>query len=161
MNTTVQNRQHPQAGKPQPRASRRQSQAQRRGGYVVSILINAVLIFLLDAHPGWRAVPFLTPATAQVIGLFTLTLAAGIAANVMYFIADPPRLRAFGDLVTLTFTLVASVRIWEVFPFAFHGSMAFWSDIVRVLLIIAIVGACIGLLYSLVVLVRGKPRPAL
>lgn len=160
MNTTVQDRQNPQAGFPQPRARRRQSQAQRRGGYVVSILINAVLIFLLDAHPGWRAVPFLTPATAQVIGLFTLTLAAGIAANVVYFIADPPRLRAFGDLVTLTISLVTTVRILQVFPFVFHGSMAFWSGTVHVILIIAIVGTCIGLLYSLVVLVRGKPRAA-
>jgi hypothetical protein len=154
MNTTVRTRQRPRAER------RRQSQAQRRGGYVVSILINAVLLFLLDAHPGWRAVPFLTPATAQVIGLFTLTLAAGIAANVVYFIADPPRLRACGDLVTLTIALVTTVRIWQVFPFAFHGSMSFWSEIVRVLLIIGIAGTCLGLLYSLVVLVGGKARPA-
>jgi hypothetical protein len=139
-------------------AGRQRSQGARRGGYVVSILINAVLIYLLDAHPGWRAVPFLTPATAQVIGLFTLTLAAGIAANVVYFIADAPRLRAFGDLITLTISLVTALRVWEVFPFAFHGSMAFWAVIVRILLVIGIVGMCIGLLYSLVTLVRGKPR---
>ena len=156
MNTTLRNRYEPEMGKRQPRAGRRRSPAQRRGGYFMSILINAVLIFLLDAHPGWRAVPFLTPATAQVIGLFTLTLAAGIAANVVYFIADPPRLRALGDLVTLTISLVTTLRVWEVFPFAFHGSMAFWSVIVRVVLITGIVGECIGLLYSLVVLVNGK-----
>ena len=142
----------------QPQARRQRSVAARRGGYVVSILINAVLIYLLDAQPGWRAVPFLTPATAQVIGLFTLALAAGIAANVLYFIADPPRLRAFGDLITLTISLVATVRILQVFPFAFHGSMAFWTSIVRILLIVGIVGVCIGLVYSLVILVRGKTR---
>ena len=160
MSATVRNRQDPQAGSPQLRARRWQSRAQRRAGYVGSILVNAVLIFLLDAHPGWTAVPFLTPATAQVIGLVTLTLAAGIAANIMYFVADPPRLRAFGDLVTLTISLVTTARIWQVFPFAFHGSMEFWSTIFRVILIIGIVGACIGLLYSLVVLITGKRRPA-
>ena len=158
MNTTVGNQQRPRAGQPQTRTRRRQSQAQRRGGYFGSILVNAVLIFLLDAHPGWRAVPFLTPATAQVIGLVTLTLAAGIGANVVYFIADPPRLRAFGDLVTLTISLITTVRVLAVFPFAFHGSVAYWSVIVRVILVVGIVGVCIGLLYSLVVLVRGKPR---
>jgi hypothetical protein len=136
--------------------ARQQSRGARRGGSVASILINAVLIYLLDAHPGWRAVPFLTPATAQVIGLFTLTLAAGIAANVVYLIADPPRLRAFGDLVTLTISLVTALRVWQVFPFAFHGSMTFWAVIVRILLIIGIVGTCIGLVYSLVILIKGK-----
>lgn len=150
MSTAVRNRH-------QPRAGRQMSRARRRGGNVGSILINAVLIFLLDAHPGWRSVPFLTPATTQVVGLVTLTLAAGLAANVMYFLADPPRLHAFGDLVTLAISLVTTVRVWQVFPFAFHGSMAFWSAIVRAILIIGIVGACIGLLYSLVILVRGKP----
>jgi hypothetical protein len=157
MTTTVRNR---QSNQQQPRTGRQQSQAGRRGGYVVSILINAVLIFLLDAHPGWHAVPFLTPATEQVIGLVTLTLAAGIAANVVYFIADPPRLRAFGDLVTLTISLITTVRVLEVFPFAFHGSMAYWSVVVRVLLIVGIVGVCFGLLYSLVILIKGKPRAA-
>jgi hypothetical protein len=142
----------------QAQAGRQRSVAARRGGYVVSILINAVVIYLLDAQPGWRALPFLTPATAQVIGLITLTLAAGIAANVLYFIADPPRLRAFGDLITLTISLVTTVRIVQVFPFAFHGSMAFWTQIVWILLIVGIVGVCIGLVYSLVILVRGKPR---
>lgn len=153
MSATVRNRQRLRAG-------RQPSRARRRGGNVGSIVINAVLIFLLDAHPGWRSVPFLTPATAQVIGLVTLTLAAGLVANLMYLMADPPRLRAFGDLVTLTISLVTTVRVWQVFPFAFHGSMAFWSVIVRAILIIGLVGAFIGLLYSLVILVRGKPRQA-
>jgi hypothetical protein len=35
--------------------------------------------------------------------------------------------------------------------------MAFWTVLVRILLIIGIVGTCIGLVYSLVTLVRGKP----
>jgi len=142
----------------QPQAGQQRSRGARRGGYVLSVLINAVLIYLLDAHPGWRAVPFLTPATAQVIGLFTLTLAAGIAANILYFIADPPRLHAFGDLVTLTISLVTAARIWQVYPFAFRGSMAFWALIVRMLLVIGIAGMCIGLVYSLVILISGKRR---
>lgn len=142
----------------EPRQTARQrSRGARRGGNVGSILINAVLIFLLDAHPGWRAVPFLTPAAAQVIGLITLTLATGIAANVVYLIADPPRLRAFGDLITLTISLVTALRVWQVFPFAFHGSMAFWAVIIRILLMVGIVGTCIGLVYSLVILIKGKP----
>jgi len=136
------------------------SRAARRGGNLVSIIINAVLLYLLNAHPGWQSISFLTPATSQVIGLVTATLVAGIVANVIYFIAEPRWLRAIGDLVTLTITLVAMVRVWEVFPFAFHGSMAFWSTVVRVVLIVGIAGASIGLLYSLSVLIRGTARVA-
>jgi hypothetical protein len=130
------------------------SRAGRRGGYLVSIAINGILLYLLDAHPGWQSVSFLTPATAQVIGLVNLMLWAGIVANSIYFIADPPPLRAVGDLVTLTIGLVATLRVWDVFPFVFHGSVAFVEVIARVVLIIGIVGACIGILYSVVTLIR-------
>lgn len=141
-----------------PERNRRQSRAARRGGNLVSIIINAVVLYLLNAHPGWRSISFLTPATAQVIGLVTLTLVAGIVANAVYFIAEPRWLRAIGDLATLTIALVTMVHVWEVFPFAFHGSMAFWSVIVRVILMIGIVGASIGILYSFGVLIKGTVR---
>lgn len=133
---------------------RQRSHASRRGGYLVSIVINGVLLYLLNAHPGWQSMPFLTPATAQVIGLVNLMLWAGIAVNCVYVIADPPPLRALGDLVTLIITLVTTIRVWDVFPFAFHGSVAFMAVFLRVVLIIAIVGASIGILYSVVTLIR-------
>jgi hypothetical protein len=134
------------------------SPASRRAGYLVSIAINGVLLYLLDAHPGWQSIAFLTPATAQVIGLVNLMLWAGVVANGIYFIADPPPLRAVGDLVTLTIGLVTTLRVWDVFPFAFHGSVAFVAVIARVVLIIGIVGACIGILYSVVTLIRSLAR---
>lgn len=137
-----------------PGRKQRQSHASRRGGYLVSVLINAVLLYLLDVHPGWRSMSFLTPATAQVIGLVNLTLWAGIVANCVYFVADLPPLRALGDLVTLSIALLTTIRVLEVFPFAFHGSAAFVAVIARVVLIIGIVGASIGLLYSAVTLLR-------
>jgi hypothetical protein len=133
---------------------RQRSRASRRGGYLVSIAINGVLLYLLDAHPGWESMSFLTPATAQVIGLVNLTLWAGIVANGVYFMADPPPLRAAGDLVTLTIALVTMFRVLDVFPFAFHGSVAFVAVVARVVLIVGIVGASIGLLYSVVTLIR-------
>ena len=141
-----------------PVRRQQRSHASRRGGYLVSVLINAILLYLLDAHPGWQSMSFLTPATAQVIGLVNLTLAAGIVANCVYFAADPPALRALGDLVTLSIALLTTIRVLEVFPFAFHGSAAFVAVIARVVLVIGIVGASIGLLYSLVTLLRSLFR---
>jgi len=135
--------------------TRQRSRGAKRGSNVVSIVINGVLLYLLDAHPGWQSMSFLTPATAQVIGLVNLTLWSGIVANAVYFIAEPRWLRAIGDVVTLSIALVTTVRIWEVFPFAFHGSIAFVSEVLRVFLMIGIVGTSIGILYSLGVLIAG------
>jgi hypothetical protein len=137
---------------------RQRSRASRRGGYLVSIAINGVLLYLLNAHPDWQSMSFLTPATAQVIALVNLTLWAGLAANAVYLIADPPPLHALGDLVTLTIAVVTALRVWDVFPFAFHGSVAFVAVIARVVLIIGIVGASIGILYSVVTLIRSLVR---
>jgi len=126
---------------------------------LATIIINAVLLYLINAHPGWQSVSFLTPATEQVIGLVNLALAVGIAVNVLYFAVKPRRLRAIGDLIMLIIGLITALRIWQVFPFAFHGSAAYWSTIIRALLVIGIAGTCLAILASLVALARGA-RPA-
>lgn len=137
---------------------RRPPQAARRGGNVASIIINAVMLYLLDIHPGWRSISFLTPAAAQVTGLVNLTLWAGIASNAVYFAAEPRWLRAIGDLTTLTIALVTLIRVLGVFPFAFHGSAAFVAVIVRAVLIAGTIGASIGIIYSIAVLIRTVTR---
>lgn len=132
----------------------RPSTAVRRGGYVASIMIGAALLFVLNGWPGWQALPFLTSDTTQVLWLVNLSLAAGLAANAIYLFYDPPWLRSLGDLVTTAIGLAAAVRVWQVFPFSFQGSAAGWSTALRVLLIVVIVGSCIGILVNLVRLVR-------
>ena len=132
----------------------RPSTAVRRGGYVAGIIIGAALLFVLDGWPGWQALPFLTSDTSQVLWLVNLSLAAGLAVNAVYLFYDPPWLRTLGDLVTAAFGLAAAVRVWQVFPFGFQGSAAAWSTVLRVLLIVAIVGSCIGILVHLVSLAR-------
>ena len=133
--------------------SRGPSRGAKRGGNLVSIIINGVLLYLINAHPGWYAAPFLTPSAAHVVGLVNLTLAAGIVANIVYLIAEPRWLRAIGDVATLTIAVVTTVRILQVFPFVFHGSWAFMTVLAPVLLILGIAGASIGILYSVAVLI--------
>ena len=62
--------------------------------------------------------------TGQVLWLVNLSLAAGIAANVVYLAYDPPWVRSLGDLVTTGIGLAAAIRIWQVFPFALSSG---WS----------------------------------
>jgi hypothetical protein len=123
----------------------------RRVGYCLAIGLGVALLVVLNAWPGWQAIPFLTSSTSQVLWLVNLSLAAGIAANVVYLAYDRPWVKSLGDLATTGIGLAAVIRIWQVFPFALPTG---WSAAVRVLLAVAIAGSCIALVAQLVSLAR-------
>jgi hypothetical protein len=131
--------------------ARRPSAGTRRVGYLLAIFISAVLLVILNGSPGWQAIPFLTSDTSQVLWLVNLSLAAGIAANLVYLVYDAPWLKTLGDLVTTGIGLAAAIRIWQVFPFDLSSG---WTTAMRVLLIIAIAGSCIALVVQIVTLAR-------
>ena len=131
--------------------ARRPSAGARRAGYSLAIGFSAALLFVLNGSPGWQAIPFLTSATDQVLWLVNLSLAAGIAANVVYLVHDSPGVKLPGDLITTGIGLVTAIRIWQVFPFALSSG---WSTAVRVLLAIGIAGSCIALVAQVVSLAR-------
>lgn len=143
-------------------ASRRQrpTPAQRRSGYVGAILVNGVFLYALNRWPGWDAAPFLTPDTERVLGIITASIITGIVANAVYLLADPPRLRALGEIVTSAVGLAAVIRVWRVYPFDFSGDFP-WDTVARVVLVLGMVGCGIGILAALVRLVRPpRARPA-
>ena len=123
----------------------------RRAGYGIGILFGAALLVILNGSPGWQAIPFLTSDTSQVLWLVNLSLAAGIAANLVYLAYDPPWLKSLGDLITTAIGLAAAIRIWQVFPFDLSSG---WSTAVRVLLIVVIAGSCVALAVQIVALAR-------
>jgi hypothetical protein len=131
--------------------ARRRPAGTRRAGYGIAIGLSVALLVVLNAWPGWQAIPFLTSATSQVLWLVNLSLAAGIAANVVYPAYDRPWVKSFGDLATTGIGLAAAIRIWQVFPFALPSG---WAIVVRVLLVVAITGSCIALVAQLVSLAR-------
>ena len=54
----------PRAAKPPAASARRPRPASRRAGYLVAVVVNAVLLFVLNGQPGWQVLPFLTSETA-------------------------------------------------------------------------------------------------
>ena len=144
---------------PSAGAARRPSAAARRVGYLVGVVVSAALLFVLNAQPGWQALPFLTSDTSQVMGLVNLSLAVSLAVNVVYLFYDPPWLKSLGDLITCGIGLAVAIRIWQVFPFVFHGSSAWWSTAVRDLLILVIVGSAISIVVQAVSLARRAIHP--
>ena len=139
---------------PPTTAARRPSAAARRVGYLVGIVVSVALLVILNGQPGWQALPFLTSDTSQVIGLVNLSLAVSLSVNVVYLFYDPPWLKSLGDLITSGIGLAVAIRIWQVFPFAFHSSAAWWSTAIRVLLVLVIVGSAISIVVQAVSLAR-------
>lgn len=131
----------------------------RRAGYAVAILVNAILLYAINGWPGWEAVPFLTDDTTRVLGWVNASIVVNIVANAVYLVVDPPRLRAFGELVTSVVALYALTRIWQVFPFDFGADDTVpWTTVARVVLVVAIVGTILAVLVSLVQVATGRKR---
>lgn len=129
----------------------------RRAGYIGSIVVNLVLLWLINGWPGWEAVPFLTDRTVLVIGAVNASIIARVVADAVNVALDLPRPRALGDIVSIGFGLAALVQIWQVFPLDVIGTG--WETVARVLLVIALVGSVIGIVEAFVRLVRGRfPR---
>ncbi|PRZ05175.1 hypothetical protein BCE75_108154 [Isoptericola sp. CG 20/1183] len=130
--------------------------AARRVGYVLGVLVNVLLLVLVHGWPGWESVPFLTPETAEVLGEVDAAIVVGIVANLGYLVADPPWLRALGDVVTAAVGLVATIAVWNVFPFEFTGQTFPWDTVLRVLLVAGMVGSVVAIVVALVRLARGS-----
>jgi hypothetical protein len=126
----------------------------RRGGYAASIVVNILMLVLINAWPGWQAVPFLTASTVLVVGAVNASIVARAVADLVNLIFDLPRLRALGDIVSICFGLVALARIWQVFPLDVIGTG--WETVARVVLVLGIFGSIIGIIEAFVRFVRGR-----
>lgn len=137
----------------QPRATRTGSGG-RRAGYVVAAVINLVLWFLANVDPGWQAVWFLSPSTAQLLPLFNLVILAQAAANVLYAIFDSTGLKRFLEVPLTLLSLWLAVRVLVVFPFDFGPDGGIWSQIVHVIAFVGVFGTAIALIVNIAQLVK-------
>ena len=140
------------------RPRRRPSLAARRFGYLVAAAANVVLVIVIQVSPGWSAAPFLTDAAADVIPLLTLSLAAGIVANVVWFLTDPLWLRSLGDMITAAISVVLLGRVLALFPFTFDDGSTL-RTVFRLVLVVALVGTAIAVVAHLVAIIRHLAQP--
>jgi hypothetical protein len=132
--------------------------AGRRVGYAGAIIVGLLLLGLLNVWPGWWTVPFLTAETEQVLGIVNLSLWVGVITNAVLLFIDRRWLKAAVNTVSTAVGLVATVVIWQVFPFDFSD---WWFDatvLVRVLLILGIIGSVIGIVFAIGTLMRELVR---
>jgi hypothetical protein len=129
----------------------------RRIGYSVAILVNLLIYGFINVWPGWESFDFITPQAADVVPWVNLSIGVSILVNVIYLVSDRVRVKALGEIVTSTVSLVVSAVVLDVFPFDFSGYAFPWELLTRFILIVAIIGSAISVLVNLWRFVRG-PR---
>lgn len=132
-----------------PPTAGRHSPSARRFGYVVAILVNLVLLYLVNVWPGWQALGFLTADTELVIDWVNLSFGVAIVINAVYVFRDPLWLKALGDAMSAAVSFVVTLALLQTFPFDFSAYAFNWDIVVRILLWIALVGSAIGVLAAL------------
>jgi hypothetical protein len=137
-----------------PAAISRSTPTVRRIGYALAVVVNLGILLLTVVWPGWEAVPFLTPATAEVIPLFVASLSVGMAVNVINLIVDSRVVWSLGEIVGAIFAFAVALSLWQVFPFDFSSSLVDWTLFVRFFLGVVMFGCAVGVISHVVMLIR-------
>lgn len=140
------------------RGRARASAGARRTGYVLTIVVNAIVLYIVNNILGWDLLPFLTGDFASVLPLLQLSLLATIAVNVVYLSYDEPTFRSVMQLGLSGISLAVLLRLYDVFPFDFSGYDPVWGTVARVALILAIGGTGVGIVVELGRLVGALAR---
>jgi len=136
-------------------AKTRPSPTARRSGYVVAVLVNAVLLYAVNNLLAWDILSFLTDDFEQVIPIINVSLGAAILVNLIYLSYDAGWFKSLSQIGLLGISMAATVRLYQVFPFDF-GEGSGWTTVTRWVLILAMVGVAIGVIAELGKLVTGK-----
>ena len=128
--------------------------AARRGGYVVAIAINLVMLYVANHLLAWDLLPFLTADFERVLLLINISLVATILVNAVYLGYDQGWFRSLGQVGLNLISLVVGIRMYQVFPFDFSAYEFSWATVVRVMIVLGIVGLAIGTVAELVKLAR-------
>ena len=108
----------------------------------------------MNVRPGWRELPFLTESFTQVLWLINLSIIVSATVNAIYLVFDPAWFKSVAQILVLTVGLVASIRMWQVFPFDFSAYSFNWAGLTRVLLALGIVGSIVAIVTELVRLAK-------
>jgi hypothetical protein len=115
-------------------------------GYVVAVGVNLLMLVVALNILEWGWLGFLTTEFEKVLPWVSLTLVASIIANLVYQFDDGPVVRSLGEMVTNLISILATYRVFRVFPFDFSGYQFDWAPVTRAVLILAMAGAGVGMI---------------
>lgn len=123
------------------------SPQRRRIDYVVTIIINAILLYVANNLLVWEA-QFLKHEWADVLPAVNLTLGVTLGINLLFLFYDGRGFyfvaRTFSDAVSI----YATYRVWRVFPFDFHGffELGWLNPVMKIVLPFAIFGIAVAII---------------
>ncbi len=127
----------------------------RRVGYGASVFINAAGLMVVHNILEWGFVPFLTADFERLVPWLSLLFTAAIVANVAYWISDAPTVKATSQIGLNLISVFVTYRVYRVFPFDFAAYSFDWGAVTRVVLVLAVVGAGIGVVTEAIRLASG------
>lgn len=125
-------------------------------GHGVAIGVSLVLVYVVQNLEEWGILPFLTERFGEVVPWITFSLLAGIVAYLAYIVFESQAVRWTGEIFTNLISIAVIWKVFTVFPFDFSSYDFPWSLLTRFVLVIAIVGAAIGIVADVVKLVNPR-----
>ncbi|MFH1207630.1 MAG: hypothetical protein V1668_03415 [Patescibacteria group bacterium] len=128
-------------------AEKIKSPRRRRIDCLVTIIINALLLYVANNLLVWEA-QFLKHEWTDVLPAVNLTLSVTLGINILFLFYDSRGFyfisRTFSDAVSI----YAAYRVWRVFPFDFHGffELGWLNPVMKIVLPIAAVGIVIAII---------------
>lgn len=126
----------------------------RRFGYAVAVVVNLVMLLVVLNILEWGWMPFLTEEFTTVVPWISLSLIVSIVVNLVYQFNDTPIVKSMGQILVNLISIFVSYQVYSVFPFDFSSYDFNWALLTRIVLILAMVGAGIGVLAETVKLAR-------
>ena len=130
----------------------------RRYSYVIGIAINIVLLIVANSLLDWDWPPFLTSDFADVLPFINVSLLATMVATAIYLGYDAQWFKSITQVITGALALLATVRVYDVFPFDYAAYDFPWDTTTRVVLIIVMVATAFGMLVESFRFSRTLPR---
>lgn len=125
-------------------------------GYGVAIGVSLALVYVVQNLEEWAVLPFLTDRFGEVVPWITFSLLAGVVAYLAYIVFDSQAVRWTGEILTNLVSIAVIWRVFTVFPFDFSEYDFPWRLLTRFVLVIAIVGAAIGIVADVVKLMNPR-----
>ncbi len=124
----------------------KQSWTARRTGYIVTIIIQFVFLYILLHLYDWN-VPFLTEDYEDLLWYIRGSFYASIIAYAIFLLYDPKWFRHLLKAITNIFFALATIMFYVVFPFNFPTEQL--NKIVKIILLVVMILSLISILTEL------------
>jgi hypothetical protein len=131
----------------------------RQFGYIVAIIVNLVLFYLVNNLLNWH-LPyisnFFTPAFANCLWAINLSFSVGIFINFLFLAYNPRWFRHLMQVIQSVFGLISVYVFYSIFPLNISNPTL--EQLVHWALLIVMVGIGIAILVDVIVAITSFSR---